>query len=1211
MNQFRLSGSRQWVGASSALELLEPRLVLAVAEFDGGSGGTGTSWHEPANWVGDVLPASGDDVVINTPGVTEVVYSMGQLQLASITSQRPLRINGGEIRLPTSAPANLFAPLTIAGGALQGGRWMLAAGGVVTGQTPVMRAAEVVGDLALNANPSTLTVQQGLNMTGRVLLGTNGTLRYETEQTWDGLDGGTLEVIANGSSNGTAAISSPFVNPAIVLTLGPDVLVRGSRFNMGGGSVINRGAIRLEAGGQASLQRLTNLGSVENLGGNLSLLNVTGDVSNIVFGGTGGTVSISGDFAHVGTTTIPAGAELTLSGNWINRGHIVVAGIWDISGTALASRLGSYAFSGDQGAIELRGSLVNDLPEASIAAGGVLRLRGGKLLFGTWRLLSPLTFSASDSNELVSLRIIGSMSDSGGQNDRVHIDGSLVLDGVITLSSSGSMVRGDGASITTVSGAEIRLNVPTTASAAAVVAGEIGTGVVLRGGHAAVQVAVIRGEIVANRAGTVIGLNDTFVHHGVINASAGSVVVAPTAVMSGPGAVIAVGGEFIVEGQFNNTARTRSFDATTGSWSVRTNARLIGGTWNFNGAGLNYSGTGIRVFDAVWNGAHSLIGTASVHMMGSFTLNANITLSQTFVLYLMDLSSVISAAAGRLIVPTGAEVHLPVVIGSGITIESAGGSLFPRSINTGGTRNDGVIRAASGDVLLSGGVLENRGRVEVDAGALLAIAGSIIGSVPVAEPGSTVNFRSGASLYLEGGSIELHDNVTWQLERLVLSDGSVNVPSGVTFAVSGPNPGVMVLNNIVWTGNLTHASIDMTVAGGTRLNGDFELVGSSRVHFGNISSFAGVMTFAGISIRLDGILRGSGSIRLNHQSAVFTALAASEILSDGWQSQFEIHITESGPLQIGVTSSLRIGAGVTIRGGMVFNSGGGSNLIVNNGAIVSDVPGRTVSFGSQVTLVNNGLIEARDGGGFSMGSATLLNRVNGSLIGGTWRVAAGSTMNLGSLGRWINQASVIIDGLMANFNSLGLMRGNEGRLSISGGAAVEFVGSDGAEWVNRGHFAIGANSRVTVNGVAKFDTGSTVQVVRATGAVQSSFVVNGTLTAGGELTAELASTAGVELGTRYDILQATTLVGSFALLQTPFSTTGLAKQVLLAASSRIELLFTSRADIDNSGVADLQDLFNMLNRWFSNDTTADLDGSGSVALEDLFVFLNVWFTTRT
>lgn len=49
------------------------------------------------------------------------------------------------------------------------------------------------------------------------------------------------------------------------------------------------------------------------------------------------------------------------------------------------------------------------------------------------------------------------------------------------------------------------------------------------------------------------------------------------------------------------------------------------------------------------------------------------------------------------------------------------------------------------------------------------------------------------------------------------------------------------------------------------------------------------------------------------------------------------------------------------------------------------------------------------------------------------------------------------------------------------------------------------------------------------------------------------------------------------------------------------------ADIDNSGQAGVQDIFDYLFLWFQQHPAADFDGQPGIGLEDLFAFLRAWF----
>lgn len=50
------------------------------------------------------------------------------------------------------------------------------------------------------------------------------------------------------------------------------------------------------------------------------------------------------------------------------------------------------------------------------------------------------------------------------------------------------------------------------------------------------------------------------------------------------------------------------------------------------------------------------------------------------------------------------------------------------------------------------------------------------------------------------------------------------------------------------------------------------------------------------------------------------------------------------------------------------------------------------------------------------------------------------------------------------------------------------------------------------------------------------------------------------------------------------------------------------ADYDGSGSASVQDIFEFLAGYFSNDPRADYDGSGGITVQDIFEFLAVYFT---
>jgi hypothetical protein len=105
------------------VEVLEDRVVLSQVFWTNPAGG---DWSVASNWSTGQLPGAGDDVVINTPGIT-ITHSGGTDSVNSITSQDPIVLSGGTLSV---AGNSTLSSLTMTGGTLTG------AGTVtVTGQT--------------------------------------------------------------------------------------------------------------------------------------------------------------------------------------------------------------------------------------------------------------------------------------------------------------------------------------------------------------------------------------------------------------------------------------------------------------------------------------------------------------------------------------------------------------------------------------------------------------------------------------------------------------------------------------------------------------------------------------------------------------------------------------------------------------------------------------------------------------------------------------------------------------------------------------------------------------------------------------------------------------------------------------------------------------------------------------------------------------------
>jgi hypothetical protein len=118
--------ARSAIGAVA--EHLEPRRLLATIFWDGGPEGTGTNFHDPVNWAGDVLPGPGDDAVISVAGNPTITITQNA-SVRSITSDEAIAQSAGTLTLAAASVFNAAYSLT--GGEMTGAGNYEFAGGLV------------------------------------------------------------------------------------------------------------------------------------------------------------------------------------------------------------------------------------------------------------------------------------------------------------------------------------------------------------------------------------------------------------------------------------------------------------------------------------------------------------------------------------------------------------------------------------------------------------------------------------------------------------------------------------------------------------------------------------------------------------------------------------------------------------------------------------------------------------------------------------------------------------------------------------------------------------------------------------------------------------------------------------------------------------------------------------------------------------------------
>ncbi len=123
--------TRQPSLARLGLEALEDRTLLAIVTWDGGAVPPNFNWNDPANWSGDTLPGTGDDVTIPDLVGTPVITSSGAVAIRSLTSAERIAITGGS--LSVLQPAQLAAGLDQTGGVFFSGTPLVSSSTVSVG----------------------------------------------------------------------------------------------------------------------------------------------------------------------------------------------------------------------------------------------------------------------------------------------------------------------------------------------------------------------------------------------------------------------------------------------------------------------------------------------------------------------------------------------------------------------------------------------------------------------------------------------------------------------------------------------------------------------------------------------------------------------------------------------------------------------------------------------------------------------------------------------------------------------------------------------------------------------------------------------------------------------------------------------------------------------------------------------------------------------
>ncbi|MFC1775926.1 hypothetical protein ACFL3I_01130, partial [Pseudomonadota bacterium] len=361
---------------------------VGALQWDGG--GDGTSWNDPQNWKGDVLPAKGDDVWIADSGDITIVYNSAPdaISINTLDSCESLKITGGTLELAGTAWIRTNLELTGGNLVVTGGLKVLGqlqqSGGTLKGTGKVTVAGlfswtggtqseggETVanggvmwsGSIDRYLNARTLTLNAASTFSGRELrlqnaatINNNSPLDIQTDDNFRFYTGtistlnnnstitksagsGITEIQASFNNNGTILVSSGELwmghtngvgtsTGVFQVDAGKILGISGTNTMTAASSFTGDGGFVFNAGGTTVIQGSYNLqGTLGVKGGTLSFANPVSIEDDV-------TVTSNGTLEYTQASVINADVYLS-GGNLIAAGTLPISGILQQSGGTL------------------------------------------------------------------------------------------------------------------------------------------------------------------------------------------------------------------------------------------------------------------------------------------------------------------------------------------------------------------------------------------------------------------------------------------------------------------------------------------------------------------------------------------------------------------------------------------------------------------------------------------------------------------------------------------------------------------------------------------------------------------------------------------------------------------------------------------------------------------------------------------------------------
>lgn len=1053
-----------------AFGILPTNAEAVTVTWNGGTGGAGTSWNDPLNWVGGV-PTTADTVGFISAGTgTTVSTAIGSGKVISLDVSQTINT----LNIPAWGAAKAFT-IGSAADILSGNTLTL---------TNVFR-----GDNNSNTQTIAANVILGGNSTWNIVNGYNGYVAVTGNISGDGMSLtklGTNNLVFTGSNtySGGTTISEG------MLTLGD-----GTRNGSVVGGIVNNATLVFNNPFSQTVGNISGTGAVTKSGaGTLTLGGATSALSSGKFTITGGGLDTSisglvlsnssyawnGDFTYVGSNSLDLGSSavtlsaartVTVSANTLAVGG-AIGGAFSLtkSGSGTLQLSGTSTYSGgttiNGGTLSLvnTGKIVGNM---SVNNAGTLTL--DSTIANADRIANSATITLSGKLNLIgnastaTSETMGVLTEGGGGAVVTLAPGS-GQSALLTFSSLAARTVGNGATglyrgtgLGSALGADTSNIIFTTAPTVTALGAFAATDTV--GTLGTVNAAVLRGIIFDNSAtGTGLGFATYDATNGVrlLNATTEQT----TTYASGNANIrLDLAGAVAITGAATNTLQ---LDNVSGGAQVVTNAgallapqngllftgnnaiTLNGGTLNAN---TNTSNKEALILST--NTAGVTIGTAltgenvTVGGTGDITLNGAVT-AKTFTANAVRINN--SGTTTLAAAETGA-----IVINNGTLKLATGGSLYSATqdttsnatinltVNGFGTLDLNGISATTNGFAGAGVITNNSGTLATltanyqPGGGNFAtftptFSGNITGNVKLFISGAgyyITNYTqilSGSNSFTGGVSLSGAGQTLRLLSPTALGTGTLTLASGAK--IDSNNQTLTTNNPQTWNGAWTYTG------GSGSLN-----MGAGAV---NLAANSGV-TVSANSLTVGGAIGEAGGAR------TFTKAGTGTLVLNGANTYTGATTVSAGTLRAGVVSVSNV-----------------SGAFGNNSAVtMANVAGATLDitgFNTQIgSLTGGGAL----GGNVSLGAATLttggdntspaayagvISGIGGSLtkIGtgsqtlsgantytGATTVSQGTLIVSGSIsGSSNNAASVTVAGSIAGTGALNLASGNQ--LFVSG-----------------------------------------------------------------------------------------------------------------------------------------------------------------------------------